>query len=100
MIEGRVVLGKEKIRENTDEIPVFQEMFEYLKTKGNTIISDAMHCQKIYEREIEKATEETSYYISNSKVPTKKSLAILRKHWKIESMIMDIDLFLVFKFMK
>ena len=59
-----------------------------------------MHCQKIYEMEIYKATEETSYYISISKVPTKKSLAILREHWKIESMVLDIDLFLVFKFMK
>ena len=74
MNEDRVVLGKEKIRENTDEIPVFQEMFGYLKTKDKTIIADAMHCQKIYEREIDKATEEASYYIPNSKDPAKKSI--------------------------
>ena len=55
-----------------------------------------MHCQK----EICERATETNYYISNSKVSTKKSLAILRKYWKIESMALDIDLFLVFEFMK
>ena len=66
-----------------------------------------MHCQKkICERKIEKkicikimknkgkVTEETSYYTSNLKAPTKKSLVILRKHWKIESMALYINLFL------
>ncbi len=47
-----------------------------------------------------KVTEEASYYISNSKDSTKKSLVILRKHWKIESMALYIDLFFVFEFMK
>ena len=45
----------------------------------------------------DKTTEETIYYISSSEGFYKKSLAILRKHWKIESMAMDIDLFLVFE---
>ena len=48
----------------------------------------------------DKAIEETSYYISNSKVSTKNYLLFLRKHWKIESMALDIDLFLVFEFIK
>ena len=48
----------------------------------------------------DKATEEISYYISNSKASTKNYLLYLRKHWKIESIALDIDLFLVFKFMK
>ena len=42
LTENRVVLEKEK----TDKIPVFQEMLRYLKTKGKTIIANAMHCQK------------------------------------------------------
>ena len=50
LTENGVVLGQEKVREKANEIPVFQEMFGYLKIKGKTITADAMHCQKeIYE---------------------------------------------------
>ena len=46
LTENGVVLGQEKVREKANEIPVFQEMFGYLKIKGKTITADAMHCQK------------------------------------------------------
>ena len=61
-ISKGIVLEKEKIREKTDQIPVFQEIFGYLKTKGKTIIANAMHCQKkICEREIEKKNQKSLY---------------------------------------
>ena len=46
LTENGVVLGQEKVREKSNEIPVFQEMLGYLKIKGKTITADAMHCQK------------------------------------------------------
>ena len=54
-ISNGVVLEKEKIREKIDQIPVFKEIFGYLKTKGKAITADAMYCQKeICGRAIEK----------------------------------------------
>lgn len=44
--ESSVVLGQEGIHEKTNEIPVFQEMLEYIDMKGKTVTADAMHCQK------------------------------------------------------
>ncbi len=44
--ESSVVLGQEAIHEKTNEIPVFQEMLEYMDIKGKTMTADAMHCQK------------------------------------------------------
>lgn len=44
--ESSVVLGQEAIHEKTNEIPVFQEMLEYIDIKGKTVTADAMHCQK------------------------------------------------------
>ena len=56
------VLEKENEREKTGEIPVFQEMFGYLRIKGKTITADAIHCQKeICEREIEKENQKSLY---------------------------------------
>jgi len=46
LTESGVVLGQETIHEKTNEIPVFQEMLDYLDVKGKTITADAMHCQK------------------------------------------------------
>ncbi len=43
-ISNGVVLEKENKREKTDGIPVFQEMFGYLRIKGKTITADAIHC--------------------------------------------------------
>lgn len=40
-----IVLGQEKIREKTNEIPIFQEMLSYLNVAGKTVTADAMHCQ-------------------------------------------------------
>ena len=44
--ENSVVPGQEAIYEKTNEIPVFQEMLEYIDIKGKTVTADAMHCQK------------------------------------------------------
>jgi len=44
--ESGVVLGQEAIHEKTNEIPVFQEMLEYIDINGKIITADAMHCQK------------------------------------------------------
>lgn len=46
LTESGVVLGQEKINEKTNEIPVLQQMFEYMNIKGKTITADALHCQK------------------------------------------------------
>ncbi len=44
--ESGVILGQEVIHEKTNEIPVFQQMLEYLDLKGKIITADAMHCQR------------------------------------------------------
>ena len=44
--ESGVVLGQNAVHEKTNEIPVFQEMLNYLDIKDKTITADAMHCQK------------------------------------------------------
>lgn len=44
--ECGVVIGQEAIHEKTNEIPVFQNMLEYLDISGKTVTADAMHCQK------------------------------------------------------
>ena len=41
--EAGVVLGQEKINKKTNEIPVFQEMLNYLNIKGKVITADAMN---------------------------------------------------------
>ena len=41
-----LILGQEKIHDKTNEIPVLQEMLEYLNIKGKVITADAMHCQR------------------------------------------------------
>jgi len=46
MTESGVVLGQMAIHEKTNEIPVFQEMLNYIDVQGKTITGDAMHCQK------------------------------------------------------
>jgi predicted transposase YbfD/YdcC len=46
LTESGVILGQQSIHEKTNEIPVFQEMLEYLDVKEKTITADAMHCQK------------------------------------------------------
>jgi len=46
LTESGVVLGQASIHEKTNEIPVFQEMLDYLDISGKTITADAMHCQK------------------------------------------------------
>ncbi|GHU13796.1 ISAs1 family transposase [Alphaproteobacteria bacterium] len=44
--ESGVTFGQKTIHEKTNEIPVFQEMLEYLDVSEKTITADAMHCQK------------------------------------------------------
>lgn len=46
LTENGVVLGQEAIREKTNEIPVFQEMLNFLNIEGKVVTADAMHCQK------------------------------------------------------
>ena len=41
-----VVLVQEAIHEKTNEIPVFQEMLNYLDIEGKTVTADVMHCQR------------------------------------------------------
>ena len=55
LTESAVVLGQKVIYEKNNEIPVFQEMLEYLDVSGKIVTADAMHCQtktckKIIER--------------------------------------------------
>jgi hypothetical protein len=45
LTESGVILGQQAINEKTNEIPIFQEMLEYLDIKGKIITADAMHCQ-------------------------------------------------------
>lgn len=44
--ESGVVLGQESIHKKTNEIPIFQEMLDYMDISNKTITADAMHCQK------------------------------------------------------
>ncbi len=44
--ENGVILGQESIHEKTNEIPVFQQMLDYLAIKGKVVTADAMHCQR------------------------------------------------------
>lgn len=46
LTESGVVLGQEKINEKTNEIPVLQQMLEYMNIERKTITADALHCQK------------------------------------------------------
>ena len=46
LTESSVVLGQKAIHEKTNEIPVFQEMLDFLNIKDKTITADAMYCQK------------------------------------------------------
>lgn len=46
LTESGVVLGQEKIREKTNEIPVLHQMLEYMNIEGKTITADALHCQR------------------------------------------------------
>jgi len=44
--ENGVILGQESIHEKTNEIPVFQQMLNYLAINGKVVTADAMHCQR------------------------------------------------------
>jgi predicted transposase YbfD/YdcC len=46
MVESGVVLAQESIHEKTNEIPVMQDILEYIEIKDKIITADAMHCQK------------------------------------------------------
>ena len=46
MVESGVVLAQEAIHEKTNEIPVMQDMLNYIDVKGKIITGDAMHCQR------------------------------------------------------
>jgi hypothetical protein len=46
LTESGVILGQQAIHEKTNEIPIFQEMLEYLDVEKKVITADAMHCQK------------------------------------------------------
>jgi hypothetical protein len=46
LTESGVILWQESIHEKTNEIPIFQEMLEYLDVRKKIITADAMHCQK------------------------------------------------------
>ncbi len=44
--ENGVIMGQEAIHEKTNEIPIFQQMLDYLAIKGKVVTADAMHCQR------------------------------------------------------
>ena len=46
LTESGVVLGQQSIQSKTNEIPVFQDMLDYLDVSDKIITADAMHCQK------------------------------------------------------
>ncbi len=46
MVESGVVLAQESIDEKTNEIPVMQEMLDYVDIKDKIITADSMHCQR------------------------------------------------------
>jgi len=46
MTENGVTLAQEAIHEKTNEIPVFQQMLDYLNIKDKIITADAIHCQR------------------------------------------------------
>ena len=46
LTESGVTLGQESIHKKTNEIPVFQDMLDYLEIKGKVITADALHCQR------------------------------------------------------
>lgn len=46
LTENGVTLAQNSIHEKSNEIPVFQEMLEYLDVEGKVVTADAMHCQK------------------------------------------------------
>ena len=54
LTESGVILGQKAIHEKTNEIPVFQEMLDFLDVKNKIVTADAMHCQKDTCRKIVK----------------------------------------------
>lgn len=60
LTENGVVLGQKAIHEKTNEIPVFQEMLDYLDLDGKTVTADAMHCQR---ETCEKIAEKQGGYV-------------------------------------
>lgn len=46
LTENGVTLAQNSIHEKSNEIPVFQEMLDYLNVEGKIVTADAMHCQK------------------------------------------------------
>lgn len=55
-----VVLGQKSIHEKTNEIPVFQEMLEFLSIEKKVITADAMHCQR---KTCEKVVDKKGDYV-------------------------------------
>lgn len=46
MVESGVVLAQDAIHEKTNEIPVMQNMLNYMDIKEKIITADALHCQR------------------------------------------------------
>ncbi len=46
LVESGIVLGQEAIHEKTNEIPVLQNMLDYVDVRGKIVTADAMHCQR------------------------------------------------------
>ena len=46
MVENGVVLAQETIHDKTNEIPVLQDMLEYIDMTDKIITADALHCQR------------------------------------------------------
>ena len=80
LTENGVTLGQESIHEKTNEIPIFQQMLDYLDVQGKVITADAMHCQRETCRKIiEKKGDyvlglknNTSFQVSSDKGRLKK----------------------------
>lgn len=52
LTENGVAIAQDSIHEKSNEIPVFQEMLEYLDVDGKVVTTDAIYCQKEICRKI------------------------------------------------
>lgn len=90
LTESGVVLGQEKINEKTNEIPVLQQMLEYINIKGKTITADALHCQKETCRKIIK---KEGNYVFGLKENQKTLYNNIELYFKSENTKKDLETF-------
>ena len=94
LTESGVVIGQEKINEKTNEIPVLQEMLEYMNIKDKTITADALHCQK---ETCAKIIEKKGNYVFGLKENQKTLYDNIELYFKSDDTNKDLETFTITK---